>query len=256
MKARAGGINFSIPDSWSDVTLKQAIDLHKLCEEMPAELRALYDAIRSQDKDEITAAAIKLDEKADKNLYVFYGKVIKLLTDLDDDEIERLAAPARSELYRLMEWVVFGIGHAPRHHNPKGIKYFKHRGVKYYLPKSGKGVGMDVPGVDLSALRFTQSADFFSHMDKLADGAYDKMRYAIAILCLPKREKYDEQRMFDRAEKFEDLPMDVVWEVFFFINNSLTRSLMHTLNSFSAGLRVRQPQKKAGWLRGAGTVRS
>lgn len=256
MKARAGGINFSIPDSWEDVTLRQAIELHGLIKEMPEKLNQLYAAIKAQDKDGITAASVALSDAAVYDqLPVYYGKVIKVLTDLDDDEIERLAASARTELYQLMEWVVYGVMYVPNQLPVKGIKYFKHRGKKYYLPKPGKGVGMQVPGVGLSALQFTQSADFFSAMGKLADGSYDKMRYAIAILCLPKGEKYDEQKMFDRAEMFEDLPMSVVWEVFFFIQNSLEQSALRTLNSFSRAVRARQHPKKAGWLRGAGTAR-
>jgi hypothetical protein len=115
---------------------------------------------------------------------------------------------------------------------------------------------MEVPGVGLSALQFTQSADFFSAMNKVAEGAYDKMRYAIAILCLPKGEKYDEQKMFERAELFEDLPMSVVWEVFFFIQHSLERSVVHTLNSFSRAAKGKWQRRKAAWLRGDGMAHS
>ncbi len=102
-----------------------------------------------------------------------------------------------------------------------GIKYFKFKGVKYYLPVTEDGIGdVKVPMADRTAIEFTESADLEANTAANAAGRFSTAANIIAILCRPKLETgeiepYNQRTVLDRAKIFLDLPMEIVFEVFF-----------------------------------------
>jgi hypothetical protein len=66
---------------------------------------------------------------------------------------------------------------------------------------------------------------------KLKEEGIKHMHYFTAIYLRPEGEKYDEQKIAARAKLFEELTMDVYWEVFFCTHQLLTRQLIDTLQS-------------------------
>jgi len=58
-----------------------------------------------------------------------------------------------------------------------------------------------------------------------------------AVMCREKGEDYDEDKAMVRAEAFETLPMNIVWEVFFCITRLSTTSVNHVLTFLSVANR-------------------
>lgn len=97
-------------------------------------------------------------------------------------------------------------------YQPKGIEYFEHNGVQYYLPRlTADGFGGLLPMADETAESWAESNDL--HL--ASDNPYDNMPLIVAILCRPEGEKYDEHTARARAEEFRHLPAYIAFEVFF-----------------------------------------
>ena len=55
-------------------------------------------------------------------------------------------------------------------------------------------------------------------VEKLTNGRFDVLPEQMAILCRKRDEKYDEDLIPEKAEKFRELTMDIVLEFAFFLN--------------------------------------
>jgi len=217
---------YKIPQTWSEITLSQGIAVHNLFPVIPGRLKDIYLAANERKTDEV----VKLQEETttEEALKVFpawYGDVICAVSDIPQDVMDNTDTFERTKLYMdYCEWIVLGLMFLPVDFEPKGIKDFEHRSEIYKLPEEGRKPGGKLPGAFLGFAQFAQSSDMLVAATDLSTGSYDRMKEFIAILVYPEGDKYDEQKMLKMAESFEDLPMSVVWEVYFFIIRSLVRS--------------------------------
>ena len=79
-----------------------------------------------------------------------------------------------------------------------------------------------------------ETDDILKAAHDMDGGRLDVAANIVSILCRPKAEdgkveKYDEARSLERAQTFLDLPMSIVWEVFF-----CTHEQLHTFFKTSA----------------------
>ena len=100
---------------------------------------------------------------------------------------------------------------------PKNVDYFKFEGDTYYFP-------MD----------FLRTATFGDYIESqqlemntqyLKNGRFDILPEQMAILCKQVDEEVDLDNIEEKAKKFRNLTMDIVWEFSFFLNKRTISSL-------------------------------
>lgn len=213
------GQEFEICESWHDVTIEKAVELYnvKLPEKLADIYKVMYYSPISQEEKVAVISDLQgkiTDEDLYKHFPSFYAKVLEILSDIPHDIIKKTDVISVKSIYiTYLQKFVEGVMFFPEFdYSP--IKSFRFRDVEYFLPVSREVFGVDVPMVDVTALEFTESADMLSAVSSLQKDI-SKLATLVAILCRPQGEAYDEQTTIQRTKEFQDLPMDVVWSVFF-----------------------------------------
>ena len=187
--------------------------------------------------DTITTLQNKLkeDEKEDCGLYELilsyrslFNDIFEAFTGADSAIIEKIKA---EDMYTVYNYMMSFL------EEPDNIeiKSFKFKNKTYYLPKSK----IDYFGNEMKMAEATfgevVEAMQVQELDKtFADNNYKALPYQIAILCRPKGEAYDDQKVSARAELFQELPMNIVWSIAFFLMRRRLKSLKATLQSLKA----------------------
>lgn len=254
-----GRHEYHIRDTWADMTLSDAIALHDLFGEMPQSLKDIYLHSIAGDGEQAMAEAGKVtSEDLFTHWPAWQGKVIAAVSDIPVELLEKTNPDQCGSIYSIhIEPLVLGLFGGSPNYDPRGIKFFEHGGARYYLPTDGYKIGGTLRGAHMTAAQFAQANDVVRMATDLSEGKYGMMANFISILCLPKGEVYDEQKSLSRAESFKDLPMTVVWEVYFFIISSLTKQADHILRYLQSAMEAPKGglrRKRRGWRRGAGTV--
>jgi len=206
---------------WEDVTLSQAIEINKICNEFPKEIKDIYGLIVGKQSDEVKNKIIEIenalsDELKSKTLPALYGRIIQVLSDVPE-HIMRLWTPAERTAFYLdyAFKFVLGIMFMPFDYKQKNIIKFNHEEVNYYLPETTQILNQHKPMAHTTAIEFTEVADLEIASKDLQGGKFERAANIVSILCRPKDEVYNENTSLSRVESFMKLPMDVVWEVFF-----------------------------------------
>jgi hypothetical protein len=119
----------------------------------------------------------------------------------------------------------------PKTYNPVLMHAFKHKGIRYNMPTSLQ-VGEEVIlSHGQRARRFTEASNLLKVYSQLGRQGLTIMAQFVASVVNEKEgEEWSETRIIARGEAFKDLPMDIVWEVFFCISGHLYRQLSDTIN--------------------------
>lgn len=216
------GIEYKCLESWKEMPISKAIEIQQILDDIPSLLKELYDLRVSKSetkKEDINKLIGKIDTKDRiKHFPLFYGEVIKALTDIPGDVMEEIMWDMRTQFYNMYcERLVTGLLYGDYDHI-KPIKSFRFKGEIYWLPKEDHVLGKPVPMADAQTIEFTEVADLEIYSEQLKGGKYQVSPNIISILCRPKDEAYNEKKSLARADKFMDLTMDIVWEVFFCIH--------------------------------------
>lgn len=221
-------------DKWEDITLKEAIELYKLARKLPDYVISLFEEKLKEDPDEKRIAELSSKITAEDQFKVLpsiYGEMLQLLSNISEETLKKTTPVERKVLFdNFFAHLVLGLLFWPAYES-QGINSFTHEGVEYFLPNSTKLFGYEKPGVDLTALEFTEMADLQIAAAHLEEGKFGNASKIIAILCRPEGESYDEVKSGNRAESFMSLTMDKVWEVFFSLVESTTILQQHSLLS-------------------------
>jgi len=227
-------------ERWDELTIDKAISLHKLIDKMPKKLKDLYGALSKKDNEKAIDKINKIigDQEKKKDFPAFYGKVLKLVSNIPQKIIDRVDWNYRTEMYYFKigkgvscESIVLGLLSFPYDYTIKKIKSFEFKGERLVLPYTKEVMGREVPMYGEQALTFSESADMELFSAKLEAGKYTWAKNIVSILCRPKGEEYDEETSLRRAEKMGSLTMDIVWEVFFCYIKCLNTSNRNTLIS-------------------------
>lgn len=246
------GVEYTAIETWEEMPLSTAIQVHQVTDDMPSLLRELYDHSIKQnpDKKETDKLYDKITEEDRIKLFpLFYGQIICVLSDVPHSIMDGILWDVRTSFYkqyceRLVQGILFGD-----YSDIKNIKSFDvekgpFKGT-YYLPTSGHFLGgnveltkvkdqkisTDVPMENEQTIAFVEVADLEIYSERLKGGKYEVAPNIVSILCRPEGEEYDEKKSLARAESFMELPMSVVWEVFFCTHQLLTISSQNTLIS-------------------------
>jgi len=223
--------SYEIPGTWSDMTAREGTTLHDLCmKEMPKELKDKYDIIMKSGKDDAEDNLVEwmdtLDPECEiKSFPVFYGKIIQHMAKVPQKIMDYTSIGSRYSVYtRYLEKFVFGLMHNGATYEAVKISSFVHNKHTYPLPKDKRMGDLIVPMHDLTTVQFCESSDLMGYINKQENG-FKYATFIVAILCLREHEKYSDELVIQRAKEFEDLPIDIIWEVFFCLDN-----FMYTLN--------------------------
>ena len=224
------GIDYKCLESWKEMRISKAIEIQQILDDIPSLLKEVYDLRVSKSgtkKADIDKLIGKIDTK-DRIKYfpLFYGEIIKALTDIPGSVMDGIMWDMRTQFYNMYcERLVIGLLYGDYDHI-EPIKSFRFkRGIDeplmmetFLLPREDHVLGKPVPMADAQTIEFTEVADLEIYSEQLKGGKYQVAPNIISILCRPKGEAYNEKKSLARAEMFMDLTMDIVWEVFFCIH--------------------------------------
>lgn len=240
-----GGTEYKAIETWEEMPLSTAIQVHQVIDDMPSMLRELYDHSTKKDPDQKLTDELYAkitDEDMIKLFPLFYGEIMCTLSTIPRSVMEGMMYDWRTSGYKkYCEGLVMGIMFGD-YSEIKNIKSFEWESDTYYLPTSGHFLGgnvdltkvsdqdisTDVPMQNEQTIVFVEIADLEIYSERLKGGKYEVAANIVSIMCRPEGEEYNEKKSLERAEKFKELPMSIVWEVFFCIQQLLTISSQNT----------------------------
>ena len=257
---KANDKQYKFKQRWNEITINESIALYEVIEAMPEKLKELYELLAKKHTDEVQKEIDKLNgsigNKETKKLFpAFYGKVLKVLSNMPQAIINKIDWSQRTELYYFKmadgvsnESVVIGLLHAPFDYISTNMKSFKFGEEVLFLPTTTSVMGEDIPLYNETALAFAESADIELFADEMAGGRYKWAVNTISILCRPEGEEYDEKTSLARAEKMGELTMDIFWEVFFCSIKCFNISNANTLTYLLQSVSVKNALRKTPGL--------
>jgi len=237
IKLTIRGKEYTAPQNWKEITLQKFIELCDI--EIPEKLRQLWVASAGESDEDYKKAdeAIGVVE-IEKTFPEYYGKVIKCLTDIPEDVIDLIHGSLREQFFNkhLRHYIYSIFANLPVDlkdgeldvYEPPKIEHFELDGVRYQLPITLSIYGDEIPMAREKAITFAEASDIEVALRDMAEGAANRIPMLIAIYCRPDGEEYDESKVMARADKFQELPMDIVWAVFFYMYVRLSKLLKST----------------------------
>ena len=237
-KVIIGEYQFSMKSDWVDLTLSDFVALCQI--KMPDKLVELYK--NADDKEKWNAAFDSITFEDNEKLHPeYYGKVIKLLSDIPESIIELIDAEQRTELFNqylfpfafssITDYPVVLVDGKSELYQPKEIKSVNFKGAKYYFPESLKIRDLETPLSKESIISFTEASGVATAWNKLSESGAEYASLIPAIYLRKKGETYNEQTVLERSKIFTELTMDVVWSLFFYTIKLAGQSLNDSLLS-------------------------
>jgi hypothetical protein len=228
---KINGQEYLMRHKWHEITLSKACELHDVAMAFPANLREYYKAFiqregetpeQVQERCNLINETFTVEDHM-KLFPVHFGKAIALLADIPEEIMEKVLPGDRILLYQQHVFpLVFAMLYNMPDYSIQEIKSFEHNGVTYMLPVTREILGQKQPMADEPAITFTESADLLISATEMEKGKWERAANIVSILCRPEGEEYDEQTSLARAKEFMELPMSVIFEVFFCVTAPLT----------------------------------
>ena len=211
---------YQVKTEWSEVTWKDACDI--LAVPLPIKVEG-----------EITFEDWLLAE----NIHEYARDIVFILGYIPKRLIDKVRPGDMLDLFLRyhLKFVVDLLAINPLSYFPNypdKITFKKH---EYRMPKSLMIDNTITPLHEMDAVTFVEAANVLKAIGKLKEMGIKHMNYFTAIYLRPEGEKYDEHKIAIRAKEFEDLTMDVYWEVFFCTHRLLIQQLADTLQSLRGG---------------------
>lgn len=193
---------------WLDITLRNAIDISKI--EMPERFLKILAAKTIEERIEISKGC---DE--DDDVYRYSCEVISKLTDFDKSFFDNANRNVMLKFFFENYFNVCMDIHQKTctTYEPNGIRTYK----DYTLPRSANIGGREV-------FLFGENVEYACDVIDLFVSGWDMVPYMMAKLLKSKDDINDDRYYTRKSDEMMDIPMAVVWEVFFsfltFVNNS------------------------------------
>ena len=213
---------YDVITEWSELTLERFLKVQEIANKAPKKLKDVIGYIYMNDKEALESLELSKNESL-KTFPKFYGDMLGALADIPKKVINQIDRDSREQFFNgyLIKFAI-GCLYAAVDVDVIEDEYFEFEGEKFYYPKTKKIVNQERPMGFISTIQFTEAADLDVYMSSLDDKDYSVMANIVAILCVKGDEDYDEDVMLERAEKFKKLPMNIAWNVFFYLDELLT----------------------------------
>ena len=213
---------YDVITEWSELTLERFLKVQEIVDKAPKKLKDIIGHIYMNEKDELDAIELSKNESL-KTFPKFYGDMLGVMCDIDKKVINQIDRDSREQFFNAY-LIKFAIGCLYAAVDVEAIEdyHFVFEGEYFYFPKAKKVIKQERPMGFISTVQFAEAADLDVYMSSLDEKDYSVLSNMCAILCTKGNEEYDEDVMLERAERFMKLPMDIAWNVFFYLDELLT----------------------------------
>lgn len=212
---------------WGDITIIKAAELYSICKQMPKKLDEMYRLIK-QEEPNLDQWQEELTKRDYREFTRYYRDVFLCLSNADKDMLKGVNPKSLEDIYyNFLHGMVFTLLNNGAGYDAKDIEYFDFDAYRYYLPESTEAFGNIFPLEQIKTIQFTESNDLLKMVVDNNNG-YDYVSTIIAVLCLREGEKYNKSIITERADIFNYLTMDIVYDVFFCFIVSSTGYLDYT----------------------------
>jgi hypothetical protein len=202
MKFKINNKTQHLRTTWSDVLLSDVVSIAKL----EPEKVTVNDALEN----------VSLHLNADTREYIV--NVVSILSNVDLSIIGQLNEVYLVVLFDEVKHIIASIYDIQQcSYEPLGMASYKHKGVTYHIPKTLSVDGDVLLAYNEPAKNITEAANLMQAFSTLKEHGFSNMHFVCALWLKPEPEHYDDENVITRAEQMKDLPMAVVWEVFFCI---------------------------------------
>jgi len=222
---KAGPNGVKLPTEWSDITLDVA--------QRATKVEPIQDTFRELDK---------------------VKKLVSIFSSIDIDTLN-LIEPLHLEYFYVMYLAKFVNDlhePAPQTYSPQLLTKFTHKGQNYLMPESlivNEATIVLQHGQKVK--NFVEASNMLKQIHELKANGIDQMPLFISsIVKTSADEIFNEQMVVARAKELADLPMDIVWEVFFCTSQLTLKLANATLQSImETGKETGKLDMKLGRLR-------
>jgi hypothetical protein len=203
MKFTINRKRYQLKATWPEVTLSDAKRL-----------------VSIQAEPEEIDAAVQLEGM---ELSEYMIKAVAVMSDCPEEILRQTEPIHVVVLFDHIRYLIHGIFNLNiEKHVPVTRDKITHKGVEYYMPESLWISEKEIPMHKEPAKHVTEAGNILQMVSELKEKGIEKMDVFCAIYLKESRDEfYDEQKIAHRIDEFQDLPMDVVWDVFFCMYFSL-----------------------------------
>lgn len=202
---------------WSTTTLRQAIQISEI------------------DFDEKKLENLLTDDGSnvfDQETYNYIRKCVAILSDCPLDVLNNVYDAQMGALWDIISFIIRSLYYVKfEKYASVGLHSINFKGKKYYLPESLKINYEEILAFQEPSINVVEVSNIVYNLNQMKNKGVFQMKYICAILLREDpHETYDVKKINARAEIFEELPMSVVFECFFFINSFSSNYLTSSLN--------------------------
>jgi len=244
IRIQIGRNNYKGAYLWSDITLEQYITLAGI--PIPAKYQnyvLVNERFDSNKKETVDQYMDAITEFTEEDLTVtfpeFYKRIIKVLTTIPLEEINRMKEEQITQVYdyHLRPFVLSLIYNTPVISLFGAIKEYEAPMMKririgariYHFPETVRIQGEEIPLAKEPIITYSEACDLFRESGGFTKQDIASLPLLMAIYCRPKGEAYNEKRSLERQDIFRKARMDQVWSLFFYTSQRLYGSGNFTL---------------------------
>ncbi len=187
---------YEIPTEWKDITLEWWCGLYTI-------IQKHTNVKLDEKKNDVT-----YDKQNEVDVLRMNRDVFKYLTGVDDNMLQNLDLDSVNK-------AVSTVSDLLEEYKPTGIQSFEFEGETYFFPK--EFLKRNTFGDYIEATQLDATIEIMKH------GKFDILPEQMAILCRTLTEKYDDDVIGEKTDKFKKLTMDIVWEFSFFLTMQSVR---------------------------------
>ncbi len=188
-----------IPCQWNEMTIDFYCGLYQIINKY----KVTDEQIEDDKGKNLEKFYFTQETKMYKEIFSYMTKVP--LNDVEKANMEDVMA------------VINSLDNIMTEYKPTGVDSFMFEGEKYYFPF--EFLKTSTFGEYIEANQLELSTQY------LKNGRFDILPEQMAILCKTMDEEVDLDNIDEKAKKFKNLTMDIVWEFSFFLNKRTMRSL-------------------------------
>jgi hypothetical protein len=188
-----------IPVEWKDITVKYWGELSTIIKKHYQNAANLSDQEKNHEINADITQNVKLNHA---QILKMNADIFSYITGLTKEEVGLIDVNKVSE-------VIGCINTLTEEYKPQGMNSFDLDGETYYFPSEffKKETYGD----------YIESTQLEMYIADMNNGRYDILPEQMAILCRRIDEEYDDDIIAEKADKFRELTMDVIWEFSFFL---------------------------------------
>jgi len=132
------------------------------------------------------------------------------MTGLSKEDMSLVSIDSVNQVVSIIEELI-------EEYKPKGKKSFELEGETYYFPSDY--LKQNTYG------DYIESTQLDMYIESMKHGKFDVLPEQMAILCRRIDEKYDDDIIPEKTERFKELKMDTIWEFAFFLTQQKVKLL-------------------------------